>query len=853
MTTRLPILLLYFLGGAATFCLGCFLSSLFFPLPLTPVLYLFPFCLGGFAGMLIGNGIGRIKALCQANDALQRQLQESEDRYHRLFAVNPAVQLLIDPETGCIVKTNPASQRFYGFDAETFARKTIFEINTADPETTKAIIQQALVRTGLWFQALHRRQSGESRAVEVCTVPISLHGRTLLHSVVTDVTDGYQAEQKLRRKTLEQRLLLDSIPVSIWYLRDPETFGTVNKAFADTIGIAPNQIAHQKLAAIFDQEMLALALADNQQVFTEKKARTSARWIHFGSHQPRYMVITKTPKLDDAGEVEFVVCTATDITKVQQARELLQIERDLHVALGASISQEETLRICVAKALEVSQTECGGLYLVDRTDGSLTLTAHQGLSDAFIKSASWYSGDSAQALMVQRNQPVYMRYADLARQCNNETVQSEGLLAIGVVPISFQGKVIACLNVASKKTSEIPPLIRASLEGMAIHIGTFLVQKKQERLILQHQQNLEMLFNSIQDLVFILDMDGTILDLNATAASRLAYQREDLIGQNIQAIHPEAHRQELLEIVAAILAETCDHSPLPLLTRAGELIPVETHITRGQWSGRQVLFALSRDISSRLQIERQQRLLLKNEGLERMAGAMAHHFNNMMAIIAGNLELAGDEIDPDSAIHGLLMQAMAGCKRAAELGHTLLIYTGQFADVLTPLDLSVFCHELLASGKIKVTEPVSLSVDLATPGPVVVANQPHLEQTLISLLTNALETIDKMPGQIALRVTNVDREAIRTPHLFPTGWTPTAASYACLEITDSGAGIDEEQMINIFDPFYSDKFLGRGLGLPLALSIVKKFHGAITVSSRIHHGTTFQVLLPEHDRSEPQV
>jgi len=427
------------------------------------------------------------------------------------------------------------------------------------------------------------------------------------------------------------------------------------------------------------------------------------------------------------------------------------------------------------------------------------------------------------------------------------------LLAIGVVPISYQNKVIACLNVASKKTTEIPPLIRTSLEGMAIHIGTFLVQKRQERLIRQHQQNLEMLFNSIQDLVFILDMDGTILDLNATAASRLGYQREDLIGQNILSIHPEENQQELLEIIAAILAGNRDHIPLPLLTRAGELIPVETHITRGQWSGRQVLFGLSRDISSRLQIERQQRLLLKNEGLERMAGAMAHHFNNMMAIVAGNLELAGDEVDPDSETHGLLTQAMSGCKRAAELGHTLLIYTGQFADVLTPLNLSVFCHELLASGKIKVADHIILSVDLATPGPVVVANQPHLEQTLISLLTNALETIDKTPGQIALRVTSVDREAIRPPHLFPTGWTPTAARYGCLEITDSGAGIDEEQMINIFDPFYSDKFLGRGLGLPLALSIVKKFHGAIAVSSQINLGTTFQVLLPEYDSAEPQV
>ncbi|MBV5316530.1 MAG: PAS domain S-box protein [Desulfobulbaceae bacterium] len=853
MTTRFSVLLPHFVVGALVLCCACFVQSLLFQLPVAPALYFMLFCIGGLAGLLIGDRTTRIKSLRQANEQLQMQRKESEEAYHRLFTVNPAMQLLIDPKTGRIVKTNPASQLFYGYDAETFTQKTIFEINTAEPETTSAMLQRALAQEQRRFYFQHRLQSGEIRAVEVYTVPVFLQGQTLMHSVVFDVTASNNAEEKLLRKTLEQRLLLDSIPVNIWYLHDPETFGTVNKAFADNIGLSPKEIAHKKLATVFNQEMLTLALAGNRQVFTEKKALTSERWIHFGTHQPRYMAITKTPKIDEAGQVEFVVCTATDITKVQQARELLQVERDLHIALGKATSQKETLRICLEKAIEVSQTDGGGLYLVDETDGSLTLTAHKGLSDVFVENASRYSGDSAQVQMVRHNQPVYARYADFALQVHNETLQGEGLLALGMVPISFQGKVIACLNVASRKFEEIPRFNRAALEGMAIHIGTFLVHKNQEQLIRQHQQNLETLFNSMQDLVFILDLNGTILDLNATAASRLGYRREALLGKNVLAVHPEEYKQEVLEIFAAILAEKSDHCPLPLLTQTGEMIPVETHITRGQWSGRQVLFGLSRDISSRLQIERQQRLLLKNEGLERMAAAMAHHFNNLMAIVAGNLELAEDDVEADSETHKRLTQAMSGCKRAAELGHALLIYTGQFADVLTPLNLSDCCQELLASGRIELAEHITLTVDLASPGPVVIANKPHLEQVLTSLLTNALETIDKAPGHIALRVTSVDRAAIRNPHIFPTGWTPTAPRYGCLEITDSGAGIDEAQMINIFDLFYSDKFLGRGLGLPLALSIVKKFNGAITVTSQVNQGTAFQVLLPEHVVAEQPV
>lgn len=849
MTTRFSVSILPFLVGGFALCGGYFLQALLFSLPQTPAMYLLPFCLGGLGGLVLDNRAQRIKTLeqtlLQADSRRQDQRTESDAQYHRLFALNPAAQLLIDPANGRIIKANPPAERFYGYSAAILAEKTIFDLSAAAPEFLETMIRQVLAEEQHRLPFQHRLHSGETREMDVCTLPVSLQGRTLLHSVVTDITAGSEAEAKLRRKGLEQRLLLDSIPISIWYLRDPETLGMVNKAFADHVGLSPKELAHRRLEAVFHDEMLTLALADNRQVFNEKKALTFERWLHAGTNQPRYMAITKTPKLDDAGKVEFVVCTATDITKVQQARELLQIERDLRLALDAAASQDETLQICLAKALEVSQTDCGALYLVDRADGSLTLTAHQGFSSLFIENVCQYNGASGQAQLVQANQPVYGCQADLAGQ--DLPLADEGVLAMGIVPISFHGQVIACLQVGSHQMATMPLFNRAALETMATHIGSFLVHKEQERQIHQHQQNLEILFNTIQDFVFILDNNGTIIHLNAAAASRLAYQREALIGQNIEVLHPQEHRQQAMESIAAVLAGKNDHCPVPLRSKNGELIPVETHVTSGQWSGHRVIFCLSRDISSRLQLERQQQLLLKNEGLERMAGAMAHHFNNLMTIVAGNLELAHENIAPASETDRLLTHALIGCNRAIELGHTLLIYTGQFAESLASLDLSVFCRDQLASGFIKPAIHQVLTVDLAEPGPRVMADPRHLGQVLASLLTNAMETIDKEPGQITLRVRSLARESLRCPHTFPSGWKPSAQRYGCLEIIDNGTGIDETQMINIFDPFYSDKFLGRGLGLPLALSIVKKLHGAITVASQVNQGTTFRVLLPEQD------
>lgn len=856
MTTRFAVRLPHFFLGAFVLSVFSTLQTIILHGPFTLLSIIVPFCLGGFGGLLIGDRNTRLRqqsqSLRQSNQEMLALFQESEDRYHQLFASSPTVQLLIDPETGAIIRYNDAAVRFYGFSPGEFSGKTIFELNTAEPEEVRTNMRQAVAREQLCFRFRHRLRSGETRTVDVYTVPVPMQGRTLLHSMMIDTTERNQAKTNLQRKTLEQRLLLDSIPVCVWYLRDPQTFGSVNKAFADSCGRPPKEIAHKKLDTVLNPKMYALALMGNRKVFAEKTAHHYEQWVQLGNNEPRYMALTKTPKLSDTGEVDFVVCTATDITSMKQTQDLLQIERDLHVALSTATSYEEALGICLEKAIEVSQTDCGGLYLVAPTDGSLTLTAHRGLSDAFVQRVSHYRHNSEYAQIVQHNQPIYTDYADLARQAHEEILHDEGLQAIGMVPISFQGRVIACLNVASHHQEEIASCNRLALERIATHIGTFLVQKEQETQIRRHQRNLEALFNTIHDFVFILDGDGTIIYLNNAAADRLGYQPAELIGKNVLTVHPADRREEVLGIFAAMLAGTRDDCPVPLLTKTAELIPVETRVNRGQWSGRQVFFALSRDISSRLQIERQQQLLLKNEGLERMAGAMAHHFNNLMTIVAGNLELAQEDLAAEAGVSALLSNALTGSKRAIELGQALLLYVGQFAEVATSLNLSDFCRQQLDSSRIPLPGHIEFTVDLASPGPIVTADPAHLEQTLSALLTNALETIGETPGRIVLRVMSLGREAIGKAHIFPAGWTPTEARYGCLEITDTGTGIAEHRMVNIFDPFYSDKFMGRGLGLPLALSIVKKLNGAITVTSQPDRGSTFQVLLPEQDQTEQQ-
>ena len=841
--------LLFSLVGASALCLVGFGQILLFNLSVPALYYVVPSLSGALVGLVLSRQHQRSVALDHEIVHTQKQLHqlkmEGEDRYRRLFQQSQAVQLLIDPESGTIIETNEAARTFYGYSEEQMHTVTIFDLNIDSRKITQHNMARALACEQLCFYLQHRLQSGEVLPVAVYTVPLPHKGRSLLHFVVIDLSLQDRAESHLRRKTLEQRLLIDSIPVSIWYLKDPQTYGSVNQAFADTVGRSPLDIAHHRLDSVLGPEMLALALASNRQVFQGKQPLHYEQWTHFGNNEPRYMAITKTPKLDEQGQVDFVVCTATDITGMQQARELLRIERDLHIALTAAHSLEETLELCLKKAIDISRTDCGSLYQISAADGSLQLMVHRGLSPALIDETARYLSDAAQARRIKQARPIYCTFAAFSQRLNNDDLPDQGLKAMAIIPITFEGKVIAALHVASHEHDEINAFSRAALERIVAHLGTFLKQKEQAAQILQSRHNLESLFNTIRDMVLILDLQGRILYLNAAAVSRLGYHPAELLGQPMQTIHSPALHQEVEEIYQAILDGQQNFYSLPFVNRDGEEIPVETHLTFGQWSGQKVLIGLSRDIGQRLQLEQQQRLLLKNEGMERMAGAIAHHFNNLMAIVAGNVELALEETDINEEAYLFLANALDGSRRASELGKSLLIYTGHLSEPPEQLEVTQLCKAYLGELQTTLSEGIQLDQKYPASELWISANRQQLHQVLSALITNAVEVIDQDQGRIWVCVDALAADQIKMGHLFPAGWQPEQKQYTCLEVRDNGAGMTPQQLASIFDPFYSEKFIGRGLGLPLALSIVKKLGGAIAVQSKPGLGAIFQVLFPQ--------
>jgi len=243
-------------------------------------------------------------------------------------------------------------------------------------------------------------------------------------------------------------------------------------------------------------------------------------------------------------------------------------------------------------------------------------------------------------------------------------------------------------------------------------------------------------------------------------------------------------------------------------------------------------------------LEAQNRQLQKAESLGRMAGAIAHHFNNQLGVVIGNLEMAIDDLPQGVGPVKSLTAAMRAASKAAEMSGLMLTYLGQSFDTHELLDLSETCLQRLPILQAVMPKDMVLETDLPSQGPVISADANQIQQILTNLLTNAWEAVGEEGGSIHLRVKTVSPADIPAAYRHPIDWQPQDHAYAFLEVTDTGCGIEDSDIEKLFDPFFSSKFTGRGMGLAVVMGIVKAHGGVITVESEPGRGSSFRVFFP---------
>lgn len=320
-------------------------------------------------------------------------------------------------------------------------------------------------------------------------------------------------------------------------------------------------------------------------------------------------------------------------------------------------------------------------------------------------------------------------------------------------------------------------------------------------------------------------------------------------------IHPE-DRPKVASTLDAHLKGRSAHfeSEHRLLAKTGDWIWVldKGKVTHRDAEGRPVRFVgTSLDITEAKQLQADRLLIVQQkheawraESLGRMAGGVAHHFNNQLQVVIGSLEQAQDEIPPASSARSLIDDAMEASSKAAEVSQLMLAYLGQKKGKAEPIDLLQAVRGVLPLLLTSVPKNVRVKACLPPQGPVIMADGVQIKQILASLVSNAVEAIGECDGEITISVGIPAPEELQHCKVFPLDWDRSPSSCACVSISDTGCGMDAMTQERIFEPFFTTKFTGRGLGMPVTLGIVRSYGGAIAVESEPGRGTSLRLFFP---------
>ena len=380
-------------------------------------------------------------------------------------------------------------------------------------------------------------------------------------------------------------------------------------------------------------------------------------------------------------------------------------------------------------------------------------------------------------------------------------------------------------------------------------------RKQAEYALQRSEDRYRSILHASPDDITITDLEGRILMISPAAFSIFAIEpAEEYWGHPItDYIVPEDRARALAQVAQKLQGVKSGPTEYRGLRRDGSTFDIEVNgeFIRDAEGTATGMVVIVRDITERKRaeaerekLEIQNRQLQKAESLGRMGGAIAHHFNNQLQAVMMALELAAINVDGNSGAVGCLTTAMQATRKASEMSSLMLTYLGQTGTEPERIDLCEVCRQGLTLLRSIIPQQVILQSALPAPGPIIHADPNQIRHVLANLVTNAWEAGEAAGNTIQVTVKTVSAAEIPGARRFPVDFHLQNTTYAFLEVADSGCGISGPDIERIFDPFYSSKFPGRGMGLAVALGIVRAHDGVMTVESEQGRGSTFRVFLP---------
>ncbi len=359
-------------------------------------------------------------------------------------------------------------------------------------------------------------------------------------------------------------------------------------------------------------------------------------------------------------------------------------------------------------------------------------------------------------------------------------------------------------------------------------------RRKVEEELRKSERRFRDLFENSPDAIFVEDLNGKVLDVNPAACRLHGRSREELIDEDVYRLIPPDKRREAASDFSKLASGKYDHIEGYSLTKDVRSIPVEIRARRIEYSGKPALLLMVRDITERKKAEKELLRASKLESVGILAGGIAHDFNNFLTAILGNISLSMTHVDPDDKIYKRLAEVEKASLRARDLTQQLLTFSKGGAPIKKPTSIKGLLKESInfALSGSNVSCELSIPDDIWT----VEIDEGQMSQVINNIIINA---DNAMPEGGVIKI-SIENATVESKDILPL----KEGKYVKLTIRDTGIGIPEEHLQKIFDPYFSTKSRGFGLGLATAYSIVKNHDGLITVESELGVGTTFFIYIP---------
>jgi two-component system cell cycle sensor histidine kinase/response regulator CckA len=736
-------------------------------------------------------------------------------RYNSLFRDSADVMLVIDPADGRILDANVAASEFYGYSHDQLVGRSIVEINADPPDRTKRNMSRAVTGSQRFFHFQHRLASGEIRDVEVSSSRVESDGRTVLLSIVHDVSERVAGERALRSSEAllgraesiahvgSWRLDLATGTV-VWSAEMARIFDTNPAAIGFDAAAAIDQAVHPDDRARLNAVNSA-SLADGVPRTAEYRIlRTdgSVRWVHAEGER----------ETDESGRVVALIGFVQDITEGKHAEDALRQSEAKH----RTVIEQSPIPIAAHRA--------GRAVFAN--------AAHRAMF-RYADDQELASLDLAD-LVAPESREMVRRYVE-RRALDLESIDEYEFVGLRRDGTTFPALV-----------KSVPIDLPDGPATLVFHIDLTELRRTGEALRAA-EERFTTAFRSAPVMVTLQDMTGLFLDINDEALRVAGFSRDEVIGHTALEtgwISPD-NRQRLHEEIRT--KGRIAGMEMEFRAKDGRTIVCLVSGEPIQMLGRQCLAIVSIDITDRRRIEDERERLQaelaqsqKMEAVGRLAGGVAHDFNNLLTAIGGYARILEDGLATGAADPADAAEIRSAADRASALTAKLLAFSGRNSAAASTIDLAAAVNQILPILRRIVPERIEITAELL-PGLQVHGDPTELDRVIVNLVVNAADAMPAI-GRITIGTCAVDHD----PEFVRGRLNARPGPHARLTVSDIGSGMDEGTRARIFEPFFTTKPAGQGTGLGLATvyGVVERMGGTIEVRSAPGLGSVFEIDLP---------